>query len=43
LERRIFPIVKFCSAEGVEDCPEQQIETAYRETLARRTAGGSAE
>ncbi|MDE0885807.1 MAG: proteasome subunit beta [Myxococcota bacterium] len=43
LERRIFPIVKFCSAEGVDDCPEQDIEAAYRETLARRTAGGSAE
>ncbi|HIG01561.1 MAG TPA: proteasome subunit beta [Myxococcales bacterium] len=41
LERRIFPIVKLCSRAGVEDCLEANIESAYRDTLARRTNGGS--
>ena len=41
LERRIFPIVKICSDSGVEDCREEDIEGAYRETIARRANGGS--
>ena len=40
LERRIFPIVKICSDSGVEDCREEDIEGAYRETIARRANGG---
>jgi proteasome beta subunit len=43
LERRIFPIVKVCSGAGVEDCREEDIESAYRETIARRTNGGSSQ
>jgi 20S proteasome alpha/beta subunit len=43
LERRIFPIVKHCSSTGVEDCGEEEIEGAYRDTLALRTNGGSSE
>jgi proteasome beta subunit len=43
LERRIFPIVKLCSSAGVEDCGEEEIEGAYRDTLALRANGGSSE
>ena len=41
LERRIFPVVKFCSGAGVEDCGEGEIEAAYRAALSRRANGGS--
>jgi proteasome beta subunit len=41
LERRIFPVVKLCIAEGVEDASEDRIEAAYRDLLARRAEGGT--
>jgi len=41
LERRIFPIVKFCTADGVSDGAEADIESVYRSILERR-AGGNA-
>ena len=43
LERRIFPVVKSCSGEGVEDCREEEIESAYRDVVSRRAKGGSSQ
>ena len=42
LERGIFPVIKFCSGEGVSDGSEDSIETAYRAVLAARGNGGLA-
>jgi proteasome beta subunit len=42
LERRIFPVIKLCSAEGIDDGSEEQIERAYRAVLDRRVRGGAA-
>jgi proteasome beta subunit len=44
LERRIFPLVKICGTDGTSDASEEEIESAYREVLARRggAAGGAA-
>jgi proteasome beta subunit len=42
LERRIFPVIKLCSAEGIDDGSEEQIERAYRAALDRRVRGGAA-
>jgi proteasome beta subunit len=41
LERRIFPIVKFCSESGMEDGAETDIEAAYRQIMERRSNGGA--
>ena len=40
LERRIFPVVKICTAEGVTDADDARIEQIYREILGRRGNGG---
>jgi proteasome beta subunit len=42
LERRIFPVVKMCTRDGVTDASEDDIEQAYRDVLAQRGAGGGA-
>ncbi|MCH2185815.1 proteasome subunit beta [Myxococcota bacterium] len=39
LERRIFPVVKICHGEGVEDGSEADIESAYRAVMAERRRG----
>jgi len=41
LERRIFPVVKICNREGVDDASEESIEQAYRAVIARRGPGGA--
>jgi len=41
LQRRIFPIIKLASRDGIESVPEAEIEEAYQELLARRTDGGA--
>ena len=41
LERGIFPVVKLCSASGIEDGSDEEIERAYREVLERRVRGGA--
>ena len=43
LERRIFPVVKACSGDGVQDCEEADIESAYRDAVSRRGNGGSSQ
>jgi len=42
LERRIFPIVKVCTEQGIEDADESAIEQAYRDVLATRQREGAA-
>jgi proteasome beta subunit len=37
--RRIFPVVNFCSAKGVERVPDADIEQVYRQILADRPGG----
>ena len=37
LQRRIFPIVSYCTAEGIERAPDAEIEGAYRSIIG----GGS--
>jgi len=41
LLRGIFPIVKFCSAEGISPAEDSDIERVYREILEGRGRGGS--
>ena len=41
LERRIFPIVKTCTTEGIRDSAEEPIEAAYRDLMAQRARGGA--
>jgi proteasome beta subunit len=36
LERRIFPIIKICTEQGISDAPESSIEQAYRDILEKR-------
>ena len=43
LGRRIFPLVKFCSAQGMSDATEAEIEGAYQAVLAERSSGGAAQ
>ncbi len=43
LERKIYPVVKLCSAEGVDEGSEQEIEQAYRNVLERRGRGGASQ
>jgi proteasome beta subunit len=33
LNRRIFPIVSYCTAEGIERAPDAEIESAYRSII----------
>jgi len=40
LERRIFPIVKICTQDGIRDADVSAIEQAYRDLMARRSRGG---
>jgi proteasome beta subunit len=42
LARRIFPVVKECTQDGVRDVPEAEVEASYRRVLDRRRAGGAA-
>jgi proteasome beta subunit len=42
LERRIFPVIKLCSVDGIDDGTEEQIERVYRSVLERRVRGGAA-
>jgi proteasome beta subunit len=42
LERKIYPIIKLCSAAGVEDVAEEKIDQIYREVLAGRVERGTA-
>lgn len=42
LERRIFPVVKLCTPEGVVDAEEAAIEQAYRDIMASRASSGGA-
>jgi proteasome beta subunit len=37
LNRRIFPIVSYCTAEGIERAPDAEIESVYRSIIG----GGS--
>ncbi|MCZ6783207.1 MAG: proteasome subunit beta [Proteobacteria bacterium] len=39
LTRRIFPIVKFCSEQGMEDGSNEEMESAYLKILERRANG----
>lgn len=41
LQRRIFPIIKIASENGIEDAPEADIEAAYREILSQGTGGAA--
>jgi proteasome beta subunit len=41
LQRGIFPIIMYASEAGIDEVPESEIESAYREVLARRPNGGS--
>ena len=41
LARRIFPIIKMGTEDGITDASEEEIEATYRDLLERRTAGGS--
>ena len=40
LERGIYPVVKICSAEGVEDGVEARIEEAYLSVVSERRTNG---
>jgi proteasome beta subunit len=40
LLRRIFPIVKFCSAEGISLAEDSEIERVYREIIEERGRSG---
>ena len=42
LTRKIFPIVKFCSEQGMEDGSNEEMESAYLEILERRANGSGA-
>jgi len=35
-ERGIYPNVKFCTAEGVESAPDEEVAGAWREVLVAR-------
>ena len=41
LVRRIFPLVKLCSEDGMSDASEEEIERAYEAVLAERSGGGA--
>ena len=41
LERGIFPVVKICNDEGMQDGSEADIEDAYRAVIAERRRGES--
>ena len=41
LARRIFPIVKFCAAKGIEDAAEEEVEQSYVALVAARSNGGA--
>jgi proteasome beta subunit len=43
LVRRIFPLVKICSGDGMSDATEAEIESAYHAVLAERSGGGAAQ
>ena len=42
LARRIFPLVKLCTEEGMSDASDEEIEAAYEAVLAERPNGGAA-
>jgi proteasome beta subunit len=42
LERGIYPVISFCSQSGIDDAIDSEIETVYRDIMARRR-GGSGE
>jgi len=42
LVRRIFPLVKLCSEDGMSDASEEEIESAYEAVLAEGALGGAA-
>jgi len=41
LARRIFPLVKLCTEEGMSDAGEDEIVSAYEAVLAERSSGGA--
>ena len=42
LARRILPLVKLCTEEGMSDASDEEIEAAYEAVLAERPNGGAA-
>ena len=39
LERGIYPVIVFCTAEGTARAPDEEIATIYRDVMARRRGG----
>ena len=39
LQRRIYSIIKVCTASGIESVPESEIDAIYRELIAERSGG----
>ncbi len=39
LQRRIYSIIKVCTASGIETVPESEIDSIYRELVAERSGG----
>jgi len=42
VQRGIYPIVNFCSADGIEDVPSSEIDAVYQAIMAGRQNGRSA-
>jgi proteasome beta subunit len=40
LQRGIYPVISFCSQEGIEDAAGSEIADVYRDIMARRRSGG---
>jgi len=36
LERRIYPVISFCSQEGIDDAADSEIDELYRDIMSRR-------
>jgi proteasome beta subunit len=39
VERGIYPVISFCSQEGVDEAVDTDIDEVYRDIMARRRSG----